>query len=197
MTCACGACGRNFQIHPTPSPGAAASASQTSSSPLPALLDGIPMVENPGHMLAALFVALAVMGMTRKLIQLLMCGVLVAAYFTNPIRNVTAMAECWRLLRARRTLLLSLRDKQDIKQWKILSVLRNTVVDTVQGWAGQRVAVDFIFFTLAYMDSPAEVDTDLCCIGALGCWKVLELEALRRFAANSLTAINIGEYQTQ
>jgi hypothetical protein len=49
---------------------------------------------------------------------------------------------------------------------QIFKVLKNAVVDTLQQWQGQRVAVNFVFFSLAYVDSEAKVDTDLC---ALGC----------------------------
>jgi hypothetical protein len=48
---------------------------------------------------------------------------------------------------------------------QILKVLKNAVVDTLQQWQGQRVAVNFAFFTLAYIDSEAAVDGDLCAVG--------------------------------
>jgi hypothetical protein len=48
---------------------------------------------------------------------------------------------------------------------QVFKVLKNAVVDTVHAWQGQKVAVNFVFFTLAYVESEAPVDRELSAVG--------------------------------
>lgn len=104
----------------------------------------------------------------------------------NPIQDPAAMNEGWRLLRDRRAQLLDLRDKKDLQSWKVFKVLKNAVVDAVQQWQGQRIAINFVFFTLAYIESEARVDHELSAIGVMGGWVVLEMSQFREYAASFL-----------
>jgi hypothetical protein len=76
-----------------------------------------------------------------------------------------------------------------LSQGRFLRALRAAVVDGgVRLLAGRRVLCDFTLFAVAFVDSAAEVDQELCALGVLGGWHVLRCRPLRDFAAQHAAA---------
>ncbi len=62
---------------------------------------------------------------------------------------------------------------------------------------GRRVLCDFSLFAVAFIDSPSDVDAELCALGALGGWHVLRSPQLRRLAAQHASAAGATEPEPQ
>ena len=62
--------------------------------------------------------------------------------------------------------------------------MKNALSDTAGLLQGQRVMVDFVFFSAAYIESEAEVDSEFFAVGVMGSWTVVEMAALRGIAAS-------------
>ena len=119
----------------------------------------------------------------RKMFRLLAIVLLAACYLNNPARDAGTHAHCWEVLAVERRARIARRNSKDLASFKIMSLLKNTLVDGVQHLQGQRIMIDFIFFAIAYIDSEAKVDAEICAVGVLGSWRLFEMEPLRRLAA--------------
>jgi hypothetical protein len=111
-------------------------------------------------------------------------------YLHNPARgDAAARAGAWELLLSARAAAVSASADAAMSQGRFLSALRAAVVDGgVRLLAGRRVLCDFTLFAVAFVDSAADVDKELCALGALGAWHVLRSRPLRDFAAQHAAA---------
>ena len=112
-----------------------------------------------------------------------------ASYLNNPVRVPSLSDGAWEpLLAARASVLASNADEQ-LSRGRFMSALKSAFVDGgVRLLRGRRVMVDFLLFSLAYIDSASTVDQELVAVGLLGQWRVLRSHALRSLAASHVQA---------
>mmetsp|Transcript_36902 Transcript_36902/g.69421 ORF Transcript_36902/g.69421 Transcript_36902/m.69421 type:complete len:224 (+) Transcript_36902:111-782(+) len=182
QACACGSCGSVFRA----APGNGETGSSTSQG---INLSGDPVLVRSPNVLVAASVLLLLLSYIGEILLFMAACILFGGFMLNPIHHNADMQEGWRLLHERRAKLLEARDRKDLKKWKVFKVLKNAVVDTVHRLHAQPVAVNMIFATLVYIDSKSAVDRELCAIGFVGCWQVLEMSPLRNMAAHCLKSV--------
>ena len=66
------------------------------------------------------------------------------------------------------------RNAKDVSNLNVLSLIKNAVNDTTGLISGQRVMCDFVFFSLAYIDSESGVDAEYFALGAMGSWRIVD-----------------------
>lgn len=112
-----------------------------------------------------------------------------AAYLNNPVRVPSLSDGAWEpLLAARASVLASNADEQ-LSRGRFMSALKSAFVDGgVRLLRGRKVMVDFLLFSVAFIDSASTVDQELVAVGVLGQWRVLRSQALRSLAASHVQA---------
>ena len=136
---------------------------------------------------AAVLIALPLL---RMLFRLLALVSLAALYLNNPARDSSTHSRCWDALLAERRRRIAERNSKDLSKFNVVGLFKNAFTDTAGLLQGQRVMVDFVFFSMAYLDSKADVDAEYFALGVMGSWMVVEMAALRKVAAGVATTLD-------
>jgi hypothetical protein len=112
---------------------------------------------------------------------------LAALYLNNPARDASTHARCWETLLAERRRRIAERNSKDLGNFNVIGLFKNAINDTAGLLQGQRVMVDFVFFSAAYLDSEAEVDGEYFAFGGMGSWTVVGLALFRLICSRQNT----------
>lgn len=135
-------------------------------------------------------VVLAALPLLRMLFRLMALASLAALYLNNPARDASTHGRCWELLLNERRRRIAQRNSKDLGNFNVVRIFKNALSDTAGLLQGQRVMVDFVFFSAAYLDSEAEVDGEFFALGGMGSWTVVEMAVLRGMAAGVAATID-------